>query len=204
MNTGAATDVTGLANRLRERAPLPTFWSQDVVFCTSPAGRELSRFTGVLGLAPNGDLFPEIGQQAPQYLLEELPREAVDEFPSRRLVLGSRVVAAEQDDEPVTVTVEDDSGQRSVVTADYVIGCDGPRSVVREQIGSRYTGEQALRPNFGIVVPMPAPTLKAMDYSREIPGRSPRPPSGRAARCWRRAMTRPLNVAAQNSRVERR
>ncbi|MFE6365697.1 FAD-dependent monooxygenase [Streptomyces sp. NPDC057806] len=145
----------GLADRLRERAPLPTSWSQDVVFCTSLAGRELSRFTGVLGLAPDGDLFPEIGQQAPQYVLEELLREAVDELPSCRLVLGSRVVAVTQDDESVTVTVQDGAGRRSVVTADYVIGCDGPRSVVRDQIGSRYTGEQALRPNFGIVFESP-------------------------------------------------
>jgi FAD binding domain-containing protein len=48
----------GVAERLRSRAPLPPAWSQDVVFCTSLAGRELSRFTGVLGLVPDGDRFP--------------------------------------------------------------------------------------------------------------------------------------------------
>ncbi|MFC8228873.1 FAD-dependent monooxygenase [Streptomyces sp. NPDC057287] len=141
----------GLADRLRARAPLHTSWSQDVVFCTSLSGRELSRFTGVLGLVPEGDRFPEIGQQAPQYVLEEVLREAFDELGTGRLVLGSRVVAVRQNDDSVSVTVEDGSGNSSVVTADYVIGSDGPRSVVREQIGSRYLGGEALRPNFGMV-----------------------------------------------------
>lgn len=55
----------GLADRLRERAPLPVSWSQDIVFCTSLAGHELSRFSRVLGLSAEGDRFPEVGQQAP-------------------------------------------------------------------------------------------------------------------------------------------
>ncbi|MGZ2362026.1 FAD-dependent monooxygenase [Streptomyces sp. 372A] len=145
----------GLAERLRERAPLPPSWSQDVVFCTSLSGRELSRFTGVLGLVPEGDRFPETGQQAPQYVLEEVLREAVEEITPGRLVLGSKVVGLRQDDESVTVTVDDGTGRRSVVTADYVIGCDGPRSVVRDEIGARYVGGEALRPNFGMVFESP-------------------------------------------------
>ncbi|MGQ4487430.1 FAD-dependent monooxygenase [Streptomyces sp. SAS_281] len=145
----------GLAERLRERAPLPPSWSQDVVFCTSLSGRELSRFKGVLGLVPEGDRFPETGQQAPQYVLEEVLREAVEEITPGRLVLGSKVVGLRQDDESVTVTVDDGTGRRSVVTADYVIGCDGPRSVVRDEIGARYVGGEALRPNFGMVFESP-------------------------------------------------
>ncbi|MFK0100581.1 FAD-dependent monooxygenase [Streptomyces sp. NPDC091040] len=145
----------GLAERLRARAPLPPSWSQDVVFCTSLSGRELSRFTGVLGLVPEGDRFPETGQQAPQYVLEEVLREAVEEIAPGRLVLGSKVVGVRQDAELVTVTVEDGTGRRSVVAADYVIGCDGPRSVVRDEIGARYVGGEALRPNFGMVFESP-------------------------------------------------
>ncbi|MFI5856258.1 FAD-dependent monooxygenase [Streptomyces parvulus] len=145
----------GLAERLRARAPLPVSWSQDVVFCTSLTGRELSRFTGVLGLAPEGERFPETGQQAPQYVLEEVLREAVREIAPGRLVLGSKVVGVRQDDDLVRVTVEDGAGGRGVVTADYVIGCDGPRSVVRDEIGARYVGGQALRPNFGMVFESP-------------------------------------------------
>ncbi|MER5948149.1 FAD-dependent monooxygenase [Streptomyces sp. NPDC001904] len=145
----------GLADRLRERAPLPVSWSQDVVFCTSLAGTELSRFTGVLGLVPDGDRFPEVGQQAPQYVLEDVLREAVLDLPACRLVLGSKVASLSQVADAVSVTVEDDAGNRSVVTADYVLGCDGPRSVVRDEIGARYVGGEALRPNFGMVFSCP-------------------------------------------------
>ncbi|MBV1955698.1 FAD-dependent monooxygenase [Streptomyces sp. BV333] len=57
-----------------------------VVFRTSLSGREISRFTGVLGLAPDAGRFAETGQQAPQYVLEELLREVVGELAGARLV----------------------------------------------------------------------------------------------------------------------
>lgn len=145
----------GIANRLRTRAPLSTAWSQDVVFCTSLQGHELSRFHGVFGLTAHGDRFPELGQQAPQYVLEELLREVVEELPACRLARGLRVVAVEQDEAEVRVTVEDPEGARAEVAADYALGCDGPRSVVREQIGASYAGDFALRPNFGLVFRAP-------------------------------------------------
>ena len=145
----------GIADRLRSRAPLPPAWSQDVVFCTSLAGRELSRFTGVLGLVPDGDRFPELGQQAPQYVLEELLRDVVRELPACRLATGATVTGVEQDAAEVRVTVADAAGERTMVTAAYLIGCDGPRSTVRERIGSAYIGDHALRPNFGMVFRAP-------------------------------------------------
>jgi 2-polyprenyl-6-methoxyphenol hydroxylase-like FAD-dependent oxidoreductase len=145
----------GIADRLRERAPLPTSWSQDIVFCTSLSGRELSRFTGVLGLAPDGDRYPELGQQAPQYVLEELLRDVVDELPACTLATGLSVVDVDQDVDAVRVTVADADGHRRVVMAEYVLGCDGPRSIVRDRIGSAYTGDHALRPNFGMVFTAP-------------------------------------------------
>src|ERR1700735_2518932 len=80
----------GLAERLRAAAPLPVSWSQDVSFCTSFLGWEIIRFTGVLGLADDGDS-PERGQQMPQYVLEEVLREVVTELPTVDLRLGWRL-----------------------------------------------------------------------------------------------------------------
>jgi 2-polyprenyl-6-methoxyphenol hydroxylase-like FAD-dependent oxidoreductase len=141
----------GIADRLRARAPLPVSFSQDVVFCTALAGRELSRFTGVFGLTAEGDRFAELGQQAPQYVLEELLRDVVRELPSCTLLTGQRVVAVEQNGTEVRVGVEGAEGERSWLSSQYALGCDGPRSTVRAQIGSEYVGELALRPNFGMV-----------------------------------------------------
>lgn len=145
----------GLAEQLRKRAPLPVSWSQDIVFCTSLTGRELSRFHGVLGLATDGDRYPEPGQQAPQYVLEELLRSTVDELDAATLATGWRVVGLDQDADGVRVRAVDAAGREAEVTAEYVLGCDGPRSTVRAQIGADYVGEHALRPNFGMVFRAP-------------------------------------------------
>src|SRR5579875_3883694 len=100
----------GIAGRLRERAPLPVSFSQDIVFCTSLAGHELSRFHGVLGLLPEGDRFAELGQQSPQYVLEELLREVVAQTPSATLLTGWRVDGLDQDDDGVHVRIVDEAG----------------------------------------------------------------------------------------------
>ncbi|HXL94048.1 MAG TPA: FAD-dependent monooxygenase [Streptosporangiaceae bacterium] len=145
----------GVAGRLRERAPLPVAWSQDIVFCTSLSGRELSRFTGVLGLVPEGDRFAELGQQVPQYILEELLREVAGELSCCSLATGMTVTGLWQDQAGVRVTVTDAAGAQAVVSAGYVLGCDGPRSAVRAAIGAAYTGDHALRPNLGLVFQAP-------------------------------------------------
>jgi 2-polyprenyl-6-methoxyphenol hydroxylase-like FAD-dependent oxidoreductase len=140
-----------LAERLRAAAPLPVSWSQDVSFCTSFLGEEITRFTGVLGLADDGDS-PERGQQMPQYVLEEVLRDVVTKLPGADLRLGWRLQALDATGPgPVHATLCDPAGNAVPVTAEYVVGADGARSVVREQIGARYVGSTALRPNTGVV-----------------------------------------------------
>jgi 2-polyprenyl-6-methoxyphenol hydroxylase-like FAD-dependent oxidoreductase len=172
----------GLAGRLRAAAPLPVSWSQDVSFCTSFLGREITRFTGVLGLADDGDS-PERGQQLPQYVLEEVLREVAAELPTVDLRVGWRLqsldlAAPNAADGPVRATVCDPAGVAHPVTAEYVVGADGARSVVREQIGARYVGATALRPNTGLVfrsrdlvsaVPHP-PAVQTWLLNRQTPG----------------------------------
>jgi 2-polyprenyl-6-methoxyphenol hydroxylase-like FAD-dependent oxidoreductase len=168
----------GLAARLRAAAPLPVSWSQDVSFCTSFLGEEITRFTGVLGLGDDGDS-PERGQQMPQYVLEEVLREVVTELPAVDLLLGWRVQALDGGGPgPVRVTLGDLDGNTVRVTAEYVVGADGARSVVREQIGARYVGSTALRPNAGVVfrstelvtaVPHP-PAVQTWLLNRQTPG----------------------------------
>jgi len=65
------------------------------------------------------------------------------------------VTAVEQDADAVRVTVQDRAGGQASVEAEYLLGCDGPHSTVRDQIGASYVGEFALRPNFGMVFHAP-------------------------------------------------
>ena len=68
----------------------------------------------------------------------------------------------------VSVSVLDPDGHAQDVVADYVVGADGARSVVRDSIGAAYVGEHRLRPNTGVVfrrrrprLPGAAPTSRA-------------------------------------------
>src|SRR5262249_6175693 len=78
-------------------------------------------------------------------------REVVRELPACQLALGWRVTGVEQDDARARVAVAHDEGETAVIEADYVVGCDGPRSTVRKAIGSAYQGAPSVRPNLGAV-----------------------------------------------------
>lgn len=141
----------GLADRLRERAMLATSWSQDISFCTSLLGDELARFTGVLGLTDDEGCSPELGQQLPQYILEELLREVVGELPGCTLMLGAKVEDLEQSSLGVRVRLREAGGAATEITAEYVLGADGANSAVRQAIGASYVGSRSLAPNLGMV-----------------------------------------------------
>jgi 2-polyprenyl-6-methoxyphenol hydroxylase-like FAD-dependent oxidoreductase len=146
----------GLAERIREIAPLKVDWSQDIVFCTTLLGHEVMHFTDCLGLSPQRtDLFAESGQQIAQPLVEEVLREAVSDLESCQLRLGWSLRTLHQGDDVVQATIINEQGEQLPVRASYVLGCDGSRSVVRAAMGARYEGTSDLRPNFGLVFRAP-------------------------------------------------
>src|SRR5580704_12685574 len=147
----------GLADALRAAAPLPVAWSQRVTFCESLAGRRITDFDGAFGLVTGRDeRFAEAGQQVPQPVVEELLRAHVRGQPGVDLRLGHAVTGLAQRDGTVTVAVRDGNGSRYLITARYLIGCDGAAGVVREHIGARYVGHADPRPNFNVVFRAPS------------------------------------------------
>jgi len=146
----------GLAQRIREVAPLKVDWSQDVVFCTTLLGHEVMRFTNCLGLSPQRtEVFAEPGQQIAQPLVEEVLREAVSDREPCRLCLGWSLHSLQQDDDGALTTIINERGEYRQIRASYVLGCDGARSVVRAAIGVHYEGTSDQRPNFGLVFRAP-------------------------------------------------
>lgn len=142
----------GLADRLRANAPIPLDWSSDVVFCTTAAGAEITRFTGTLGLdLADDDLVAEAGQQVGQPVVEQTLRDALASAEDVALLFGRRAIGMVQEDEGVTVQVEDAEGTTATVRARYVVGADGARSLVRAVAGATYEGGNAGRPNLSIV-----------------------------------------------------
>ena len=83
----------------------------------------------------------QANERLPQYLLEEVVRKRMADFPNIEVQVGWAAETIEQDETGARVTItEEDGPGREVIEADYVVGCDGARSVVRDQIGIQRTG----------------------------------------------------------------
>lgn len=91
----------------------------------APAGREVVR-----------EFYAQANDRLPQYAMEAVLRQKLHSLPCVKTFFGWSATTVEQDDNGVRVAISEESGVgRQTVTADYVVGCDGPRSQVREQIG---------------------------------------------------------------------
>ncbi|RZL67801.1 MAG: monooxygenase [Variovorax sp.] len=79
-------------------------------------------------------------ERLPQYATEAVLRARVAELPAVQTLYGYSAQTVRQEADGVYVAVEDrESGQRRMLRADYLVGCDGSRSVVREQAGMTQT-----------------------------------------------------------------
>ncbi|HJV97493.1 MAG TPA: FAD-dependent monooxygenase [Arthrobacter sp.] len=146
----------GLADALRNAAPLPVDYAQDVIFCTGltgPSAHELRTFRNAFQLVPGRySPQPECGQQVPQPVLEEVLRAAAAEAPLVTLVTGWHVQdVAVQSGSPSAVTAADVAGNTRTVSARFVIGADGGSSAVRRSLGIRLEGGSAALSNISIM-----------------------------------------------------
>jgi 2-polyprenyl-6-methoxyphenol hydroxylase-like FAD-dependent oxidoreductase len=141
----------GIADRLRAAAPLPVEYAQDVIFCTSLLGHEITRFREAFGLSTTRrEEYAEPGQQVPQPVVEQVLREAAAELPSVTLLIGWRLTSVTDDVDSVRVVLEDPAGSSHQAVADWLLGCDGSSGVTRAAIGAHYQGSSGVRPNLSI------------------------------------------------------
>jgi len=78
-------------------------------------------------------------ERLPQYQTEQVLRKRMAELPNVASRYGWSAEAIEQDASEARVTIVEQAG-RETVTADYVVGCDGGHSTVRQQIGIERSG----------------------------------------------------------------
>jgi 2-polyprenyl-6-methoxyphenol hydroxylase-like FAD-dependent oxidoreductase len=78
-------------------------------------------------------------ERLPQYATEAVLRDRVAELPSVQTLYGWDAQGVAQDSEGVSVTIAERGGSRRELRAAYVVGCDGSRSLVREQAGLTQT-----------------------------------------------------------------
>lgn len=113
------------------------------------------RYGSSVAVPPPADLYFQTGERLPQYQTERVLRERLAQLPAATALFGMTVTEVQQDEAGARVTVmptpqgaqrahswestEDEgaslSGKGRVLSADYVVGCDGGRSLVRESAG---------------------------------------------------------------------
>lgn len=75
-----------------------------------------------------------------QPVLEDQLRGALGRFPKLATLFGWQLVRYEQDESRVTLHLSNPEGAQRTVTCDYLVGCDGASSTVREQQGVKLSG----------------------------------------------------------------
>ncbi len=129
-----------------EGSPYPRDYAQDNIYLTSLTGHELGRerFPGI-GQAPPPKESPQRRERCPQNMFDPILREFAASQNSRALRYRTRLVSFAQDSDVVTATVENaETGACETIKAQYIVGCDGARSLVRETLGIRMLGNPVL------------------------------------------------------------
>jgi 2-polyprenyl-6-methoxyphenol hydroxylase-like FAD-dependent oxidoreductase len=139
----------GIADRIRAQG-LPPDYPTDVAYFTRYTGYELARFelpssaearelarrlTGSWSAA-------ELPHRCSQLFIERVMRQAAEALPAVKLAFGWRVIACREEKDGVAVEAERVAGgERRRFSAAFLVGCDGPRSIIRRQLGFSYEGE---------------------------------------------------------------
>ncbi len=128
-----------------------------MVFATRLKGHLLARFDNAMYCAPGRNpLYADHAQWIPQYMLEQVMRQHLDSVPSAQVRLNAELRGFEQTEASILATVRHlESGDASGIEAQYLVGCDGGRSLVREAIGARMQGAFGMSRNYNIVFRAP-------------------------------------------------
>jgi 2-polyprenyl-6-methoxyphenol hydroxylase-like FAD-dependent oxidoreductase len=145
----------GLSAVFRERSPSKSY-ATDVAYYTRLVGHELHRVSlpspgdAVLETLQPGTRWPTPEPQfrSSQLVLEPVLLARTEEFASVDVRFNQTLVGLTQHPDHVELTVEQTGGGKSVISVDFVVGCDGGRSFVRRAMGTRLAGEGGLELDF--------------------------------------------------------
>lgn len=147
----------GIADTLRKASPLGMDYPSNVVFCTRLSGFELTRFENALYCAPGRNpLYSEHSQWVPQYTVEEVMRAHAQSLPGVELRFNCELKSFTQDGERVQAVARDLlRGEDLAIDAEFLVGADGARSMVRDAIGAKMQGTYGLSRNYNVVFRAP-------------------------------------------------
>ncbi|MET4117590.1 2-polyprenyl-6-methoxyphenol hydroxylase-like FAD-dependent oxidoreductase [Bradyrhizobium sp. JR4.1] len=146
----------GFADEIR-REGLPADYPTDVAYFTRYTGYELARFqlpsssrASELVKAMSGSWSAaELPHRVSQKYVEAVLRRHAERLPGIRLSYGHRLISYVESDDGVVAQIERlDDNSRFEVRADFLVGADGPRSMVRQSLGIVYGGETGTQRDF--------------------------------------------------------
>ncbi|HKC45896.1 MAG TPA: FAD-dependent monooxygenase [Burkholderiales bacterium] len=138
----------GFAHEIRALG-LPADYPQDIAYLTRYTGWELARLPGRSrgeAAAAREDArsrwpTPEPLHRVQQMYIEAVLKKHAEKWPSAAVHFGWRATRIARDRAAIRVhATEIASGREQAFECDYLVGGDGPRSVVRGTLGSEYEG----------------------------------------------------------------
>ena len=135
----------GIAEAVRD-CPFPAEHSLDVVFVTSLSGHELARMRRPTRAQQKAESeSPERLQICSQLWFDPILQKFARSHPTVALRYRTRLEAFEQTDGGVTAELHDlETGRRETVSAQYLVGCDGANSAIRDELGIALQGQGTL------------------------------------------------------------
>ena len=166
----------GLADAVR-REGLPADYPTDVAYFTRYTGYELARFQLpssaratelVKGLSGSWSA-AELPHRVSQKYVEAVLRRHAERLPGVRLHYGHRLTSYVERDDGIVGEVEClDDGRRMSFHFDFLVGADGPRSMVRQSLGISYGGLTGTQRDF-MGGRMLAVYLRSPDFYTSVP-----------------------------------
>ena len=148
----------GIADRVAA-AGVPGDICLDVAWVTKLTGYEIHRFRypppdavrAAYRALNDGTQSLEPGLRISQIVVEPLLRDVAAASPLVSLHYGWKFVGLDQDGAGVTATVESvDTGETRTIRSDYLAGCDGGGSRVRDSVGIGLGGEANIRRRYSV------------------------------------------------------
>lgn len=134
----------------------PLAYMRHNVFGTTFAGMELARYTGYGTRADRQSDYAAASPCEPHNIQQHVMEPVILEAALKRgadVRFSTELVEITQTAEKATGRVRQrDSGEEYLIEASYVIGADGGRSTVAEQLGTEFEGETGLRDNVNMWV----------------------------------------------------
>lgn len=146
----------GIAEKVRGAGAPPDF-PPTILYLTSLQGYEIARIDRPThGGGKPLPTTPERSQRCNQLFFDPILREFASGFPSVTLRYRCRFVSFDRDGDDVIAELHDlASGQTRHVRAQYLVACCGGQSTVREALGVRMEGTQALSHHLNVFVRIP-------------------------------------------------